>query len=152
MSDNVRTPNINDYFVISKVVRKFPGTISVSVGEQEVNIFDWQKETIDRVKQLETKDDNSDFIQIYEFINNDIKVTLKTEIADIKVRTYYADTFYLEENISGSRNQMLESGLGDIMREVGYTESDLIEDNCVLENGDNFTLENLDNLIYEDGS
>ena len=94
VSDNVRTPNINQFFTISKVVRKYPGTIEVTVGEQEVNIFDWQKETQERVKQLEKKDDNSDFIQVYEFINDAMNVSVSLSIPRAQYREVAGNAGY----------------------------------------------------------
>ena len=104
VTDNVRTPNVNEMFYISKVVRKFPGTISVTVGEQEVNIFDWQKETQEKVKQLESKDDNADFIQVYEFIQDKLRVKFTLTITRAQYRSASTDNFTLNDPIRGMLN------------------------------------------------
>ena len=59
--------NRDGEYVISKIIRKFPQKTEVTIGEDVEDIFDWQSESKDRIKQLEAKDSNDDYIQIDSF-------------------------------------------------------------------------------------
>jgi len=61
-------------YLINKVVFKFPKTIEIEIGESEDDLFNWQKETLLRVKELEKKDINDDFITNFELIEDNINI------------------------------------------------------------------------------
>lgn len=81
------TDSINgvaDNFVITKIQRNFPGKLKIFVGFDTDLIFDWQKEVQNRVKQLEVKDDNQDIITEDEQVEENLKITLTTEITKLR--------------------------------------------------------------------
>jgi len=94
VTDNFFTPNVSQYFQISKVVRKSNGVMEVTVGEVEANLFDWQKESQERIKQLELVNDNSDFIQIYEFIRDGVLVKVTVTFPRRQYRTIVAGALF----------------------------------------------------------
>jgi len=142
--------NILGDFQISEVKFEYPDKLFLTVGEDEDGIFNWQKETQQRIKELEQKDQSSEFITLFDFLTNLVNVEVTSTIEGLVVRTYDADTFYLEEDGSGTRNQMLEDGTGPVMREMGYDEDDLLASgSIVLEDGNNLVLENGNNLVTD---
>lgn len=76
--------NKTDSYVIQEVMLEYPNKLFITVGEDDQDLFDWQKEAIDRIKQLEQKDNNSDFISVDEFIINNVKITVSTEFTELK--------------------------------------------------------------------
>jgi len=104
VKDEYRTPIIADYFTISKTVRKFPGTVEVTIGEVEENIFDWQKETQERIKQLEGINQNNDFIQIYEWLKQGLRIRLSASITRLQYRLASGNNFYLSHPERGLLN------------------------------------------------
>jgi hypothetical protein len=55
-------------YLINKVVFKFPKTVEIEVGETEDDLFNWQKETLLRIKELEKKDQNEEFVTLFELL------------------------------------------------------------------------------------
>ena len=119
VSDGVN--NISDDYQISEIVYEYPDRLYLSIGEDEDSLFNWQKETQQRIQELEQKDQNSEFITVFDFIRNKVQVQVSAKFAGGEIRTYPTDTFYLDENGSAVRNQMLDDGTGPVMREAGYT-------------------------------
>ena len=68
--------NRNGEYIITRVVRKYPNQNQITVGEDETSIYNWQSESKDRIKQLEEKDQNSDFSQKDVFKTGKVKVKL----------------------------------------------------------------------------
>lgn len=142
--------NINTDFEVQKIEFEYPNKLFITVGEDEDSIFDWQKESQQRIRELEQKDQNSDFVTLFDFIRNRLNVSVETEIVALKERTYFADTFYLLEDPFASRNQMLDDGTGPVMRETGYDEDNLLlAGSLTLENGDNLVTEGGDDIILD---
>jgi hypothetical protein len=113
--------NISDDYQVSEIVYEYPDRLYLSIGEDEDSLFNWQKETQQRIQELEQKDQNSEFITVFDFIRNKVQVQVSAKFAGGEIRTYPTDTFYLDEDGSGVRNQMLDDGTGPVMRELGYT-------------------------------
>ena len=123
--------NIDSFFIIRSVRRNFKAAeLIITVGDQLNRAISFIQESNYNIKQLYEQDNNSSLIQKSQQFINGILIQFDPDVTNVQQRTFASDTFYLEEDSSGSRNQMLESGLGDIMRETGYTSSDLdsIED------------------------
>jgi len=76
--------NKTDVYTIQSVLLEYPNKLFITVGEEEEDFFDWQKEAIDRIKQLEQKDNNSDFISVDEFIISNLKIKVTTEFTELK--------------------------------------------------------------------
>jgi len=83
--------NINQEFVINKVIWKYPeGIMEISVGEREPEIFDWNAEVMDRIKQLEQSMDNTSILQYYYLVNNVLNGNFTVEVT-AKYRTIPSD-------------------------------------------------------------
>ena len=152
VNDDLR--GFNDFYIIRKVERNYGGggaACKITVGSRRRNLGLWDKQVADRIRQLEVRDENNTVLNEDEFVQENLTIQFDSDITQIQKRTFDSDTFYLEENSSGSRNQMLESGLGDIMRETGYTTTDIdgLNDNLVAQSGDNLVTQSGDNLIAQ---
>lgn len=121
VSDSIN--NISGTFIIRKVIRESDGSLTINVGQPEEDIVFWEKETQQRVKQLEEKDDNSTILNEDELINETLQTDFDVELTDIITRTFDSDTFYLLEDGGATRNQMLDDGTGPVMRETGFSDS-----------------------------
>lgn len=81
------TDNINGFsglYTIIELALEYPDKLLITVGEEEADMFDWQKEAIDRIKQLEQKENNSDFITIDEYIISGLKIKITKEFTELK--------------------------------------------------------------------
>lgn len=94
--DNLSLPNIDNFFVINKVVSNYPGFLEIEVGEREPDIFDWQKETQERIKELEKRDQNSDFVRKSVFIQQGLKITQNIIFDQYQQRQIPADAMYYD--------------------------------------------------------
>jgi len=139
VNDDLR--GYSDFYNIRKVERKY-GTgpaLKITLGSPETNLALWDKQVADRIRQLEQSDNNSTILNEDEYIEENVTQQFDVDVFDIEKKTFASDTFYLEENSSGTRNQMLESGLGPVMREVGYTSSSVLVTNSIRVTEDDMT-------------
>ena len=67
-------------YIITKLIRKYPIQNIITIGEDETSIYNWQSESKDRIKQLEEKDQNSDFVQLDAFETGSVKLKITSEI------------------------------------------------------------------------
>lgn len=67
-------------YEINKIIRKYPQRTEILVGEDTLSLFDWQGESKERLKQLEQKDQNDDFLQFDKFNMGKLKVKVSAEI------------------------------------------------------------------------
>ena len=121
----------------------------VYIGEDVSTLFNYQKEIQQRVKQLEEKDDNASILTDDEVVDENLLLNFELEFTEVTRRTYAADTFYWEENTSGTRNQFVEAGTGPVFREAGFTEEPVDAVNLITEGGDELLTEAGDNLIQD---
>lgn len=98
VTDNIR--NISGNFIIKKIEREFPGEFVVSIGEPEDDIIDWNKEVQQRVKQLEEKDDNSQILQFYDNVQNNVTLGVEITIPRYQYRNK-ENCFYLGDDDNG---------------------------------------------------
>lgn len=146
VEDNIRSKSGN--FLIQKVEYDSKNGVFVTVGEEPSDAYDYNKEYTYRLEQLEEQNNNGEFVSIDRELNNTLKVEYTVEITDIVKRTFAADTFYLSENGSDPRSQMKNDGSGPVMREIGYTTTDLLTDNWVDESGNQMVDGAGNNLIF----
>ena len=99
VTDSIR--NISGFYVIKKIEREFPGMLKVEIGWQEDTILDWSKEVQYRIKQLEEIDDNSNILQEYSYIQNDVQLQVTTEVSRKLERTLPDNYLYYGNPISG---------------------------------------------------
>jgi len=93
VNDTIR--NVTGNFLIKKVVRTYPGTLEIHVGDDPDDILFWEKEVQQRIKQLEEKDDNSTIINedesVIETFDVEVDVTINRQLK----RTLPDDLHYL---------------------------------------------------------
>jgi len=123
VTDNIF--NISGSYIIREVERSNLGELKVTVGDPSDDFISWSKEAQQRIKQLEEKDDNATILSEDEFVSESITLQFDCGITTVTERTFQSDTFYLEEDTNGTRNQMKNDGTGSVMRETGYSDTDL---------------------------
>jgi len=144
--DNTRKVNgsfVNKTMVIKRIIREFGAEgadLLIEVGENTDFSFNRAIEQEYRIKQLEENITTSELLQFGIKTTDSLTMQFDSDFSSIVKRTYASDTFYLEENASGTRNQMVEAGTGPVMREVGYTETALDVQSYVLIDEDDNTL------------
>lgn len=79
--------SIDQSFVIVNLTRKYPeGSKIIFVGVEEVNLLDMDKNLNDRIKKLETKQDNTDILQRYLSFTENVNVSAKQGRVRVRVR------------------------------------------------------------------
>jgi hypothetical protein len=76
--------NKSGYYEIQSVTLELPKKMLIEVGEGEDDLFDWNKETMERVKQLEKNKTDSDFVTKFDYLKSGIAVTLTTTITKLQ--------------------------------------------------------------------
>jgi hypothetical protein len=107
---------VNKNLIIRKVVRNYPGSLEITVGDPDNDIFFYQKEVEKRIKQLENKSENTTIINEDEQIDDLVKLTYTTSIISNKKRGI-GSCFYLSEDGAFANSQMLEDGTGPVLCE-----------------------------------
>ena len=73
--------SVNQNAVIQQIKEKYPdGILDISVGSQDFEQFDWQDEIEGRLRQLEDEHDNSDLIQEYRSVQEELQVNLTRDV------------------------------------------------------------------------
>ena len=89
--DSIR--GVNQSLTITKVTYEFPkGGLQIEVGKTQYDLFDWSKETQQRIKDLEAQNQNNSIIQRYRYIFENIKVSVTELSVTAQTRTI-GDTF-----------------------------------------------------------
>jgi len=71
--------DIDQQVIINKLTFNYlEGTKIIEVGNSKLNVYDWNKKVDDRLKKLEAAQDNSDTIQKYVVIQENINVTQRS--------------------------------------------------------------------------
>jgi len=107
---------VNGNFIIRKVVRENSGILRITVGDANSDIFFYQKNVENRVRQLEEKSENTTIASEDESVTPSLKVTLETSIITNRKRGI-GNCFYLAEDGAFANSQMQEDGLGPVMHE-----------------------------------
>jgi hypothetical protein len=140
---------IADYYLISAVYFTLDG-LEIEVGEPRSEVVDFIKELKYEIQQLEQNNINVSISNKVQTVSNSATITYTTQIVSLTRRTWNADTFYLLEDGAAARNQMLDSGLGPIMRDTGgYTDEPLTTTYLTTESDDILTTESGDILLVE---
>lgn len=118
--------NIDGFFIIRKITRNWAaGSLIIEVGSEPSGAISFFQEASYNLQQLYEQDNNSTFFQKSQQFVNNMSIQFDSDVTAIEKRTFAADTFYLEDDGSGTRNQMLNDGSGPVMRETGYTPVDV---------------------------
>lgn len=143
----------NGQYIISQVVRKYPQGTEVTVGEDETSIFDWQVESKDRIKQLESQDNNSEFIQLDVPKSGKVKVNISGELTKLTIVENTGDILWAsDDTLSNNADLIGEYGDGTITNAVyssdaavgNYSMSfDGTGDTVVIADGNNFDVDTI---------
>lgn len=76
--------NKTGQYTINKVTLELPKKMIVEVGISEQELYDQNKETIERIKQLERVNQNQDFITRDDFLKANLTVKLTKTITELK--------------------------------------------------------------------
>lgn len=156
---NDSTNNKTGFYNIKSVVWELPEKMTVEVGETEEDLFDWQKETIERIKQLEKTNSNVEYITIYDFLNNNIAVTVNTEIMKlVGIVNDGTILFASETTLATDADLISDTGLDedyalayddDAIPASNYIDYLDVTDTLNTEDGDNLTTENGYTILLE---
>ncbi len=75
--------NKTGYYEIREVIFDMPNRITVSIGEDEDSLFDWNKEAVERIHQLEKSSTNSEYVTNYDYLIATVNVTVTAEITSL---------------------------------------------------------------------
>ena len=85
--------SINQTFIVVNMEKNYPdGNKIISVGVEEFNSLDMNKDINDRIKRLEAEQDNSDVIQKYLSIKNNIDIVVKQGRIRTRTKSISGDT------------------------------------------------------------
>jgi len=153
VGDNI---SVTDYtndktgnYVINDVTLELPNKMLISVGETDDDMFDWQKESINRIKELEKKDQNSDFITVDDFLTDTVRVTITTEITKLEGYIDDGTILWASDTTLASNGDLISDADGS--GELVLTESG---DFLITEGGDNVDTEASDEfaIAYDDSA
>ena len=84
--DTIR--GVNQKITYEKVIYEFPnGGLTVEVGRPEYDLFDWSKETQQRIKDLEETNQNNEILQRYRYVLENIQLSVIELTVTRKTRT-----------------------------------------------------------------
>lgn len=113
VSDNIRS--IFGDFIIRKVVRESIGSLKISVGEPDDDFVSWSKESQQRIKQLEERDDNSTILNEDELVTEALKLTFTTSVVEIK-SIGKADAWVLDDPVNSQIDKTFKlDGGGEVI-------------------------------------
>lgn len=94
--------NIDQSFVVVDMVKNYPsGDRVISVGIEEFMSLDMNKDVNDRIKRLETKQDNTDIVQGYKAIKENINAVVKQGRIRVRKRSIAGDTMIWGNELTG---------------------------------------------------
>lgn len=116
---------INGDFIIKKVERENIGKVIITIGEEEDDLLNWQKEAQFRIKQLEERDNNATILQLYDNVSNLMNIELTPTITRYQYRDK-GTCFYLGDDDNGLLREaatpynviLCEEGTGDIWHDI----------------------------------
>ncbi len=125
---NKLNSNRDGTYIITKIVRKYPRQNQITVGEDTTSIFDWQAESKDRTKQLEEKDQNSDFIQLDVFKTGDLKVKITTELTKYLVVINTGEVLWSSDTPLANDADLISDTGPDVDYAIAYDDDGLPSD------------------------
>lgn len=119
------TESINEDFVITNVSYSYPDEITtINVGTEEPILYDWQKEVMERLREISQQDANVDILQDYKQFKSNLVVNLGTTgllyersmedslIANHTTLGYAREDLNVEIDCSGNGNHGTWQGTG----------------------------------------
>lgn len=115
--------NKSGYYTITSVVLELPKTMKISVGETDDNLFDWQKETIERIKQLEKKNTNADYVTLYDYVTDTVNVNIKIEYTKLETITNSGEILWASETELATDGDLISDDGNDEDFALAYDDS-----------------------------
>lgn len=108
VNDQIRSVQKN--LIISKKTYEYPkGGIKIEVGKNPYDLFDWSKETQQRIKDLESVNQNNTILQKYRFILEELNVSVIELSVTKKTRTV-GNSFIVGHPTNGTVGTTYEIG------------------------------------------
>ena len=84
--------SINQDFVVISSVKKYPeGSKKISLGVEELDLLNMDKDLSDRIKRLEAKQDNTDILQKYMTFSESVSVVSRPGRRRVRTRNIASD-------------------------------------------------------------
>lgn len=112
-------------YVITKVIRKYPTQNLITVGEDETSIYNWQAESKDRIKQLEERDQNSDFVQLDVFKTGSVKPKITTTLTQYLVVINTGEILWSSDTTLANDADLISDTGPDVDFAIAYDDSAL---------------------------
>lgn len=110
--------NVNDdifgvtgQFLIRKVIRESGGILKINVGDIEDDIFFYQKESQQRIKNLEEKSANTTISNPDELIENTVTATVTVSVEEYKKRSLGSCFYMSETDIANAHMSETDNGI-----------------------------------------
>jgi hypothetical protein len=109
---NIMNPDRDGAYVITKIKRDYPRSLDITVGEDVYNLFDWQNETKDRVKQLLQQSQNSAFVIKDIYQTGTIKAKITADVTSLFVVLDLGDVLFASDTTLASDADLIsDTGL-----------------------------------------
>jgi hypothetical protein len=112
-------------YVITKIVRKYPTQNEITVGEDETSLYNWQSESKDRIKQLEERDQNSDFVQLDVFQTGKVQVKLTAALTKYLVVINDGKVLWASDTTLSTDADLISDTGPDVDYAIAYDDSAL---------------------------
>ncbi|MBW6469606.1 MAG: hypothetical protein K0A90_00110 [Methanosarcinaceae archaeon] len=106
--------NKTGLYKIQEVILELPKKLILDIGETDEDLFDWQKETIDRIKQLEDTNSNAEYITVYDFLNTTVNVNVNIDFVKFQTVTNNGTILFASETTLATD--------GDLISDTGADE------------------------------
>lgn len=117
---NKLNPSRDGEYVISKVERRYPRQIKITVGEEVNSLVDWQAEAKDRIKQLTEIDGNFDFVQLDEFLSGDFDVGLTSNFTYLYAIHDTGEVLFASDTTLSSDGDLISDTGDDVDYALAY--------------------------------
>jgi hypothetical protein len=104
---NKLNSNRDGYYLINKIERRYPKEIKIRVGENENSLIDWQSEAKDRIKQLESQDSDSDYVQLDNYLVGDFEIVPSSEITKLFTVEETGEILFASEDALTNESDMI---------------------------------------------
>lgn len=94
-------------YEITKVTLELPKKLIIEIGEGESDLFDWQKETIERIKQLETTNSDAEFISLYDYISKTMNVNISVSFDKLQTVTDAGEILFASETTLATGSDLI---------------------------------------------
>lgn len=105
--------NKSSNYEITSIEYVYPSKLYLTVGESEDGIFDWQKESQQRIQELEQKDQNSEFVTKFNYNNNKILIRVTSNLTKLQT-VAKSDAWILDDVVNSQIDKTFKLDGGTI--------------------------------------